>query len=680
AFRVTAEVLKQAAGRVRCGGCGSAFNALDFLSEQRPITPVPPAPVDEPAELPAEPPRLEADEPPETISAARSAALLKTLDELAGSDIRIEDTGIEWRVLDTDNDEALPEDEDAAPEAMDDTGSMRWFIDESPTPVDEPLSDEPGDIDAPEIFDPEHKSAAAEELRFDDDTPLPEDFDFDSEPAASAPPATVEVRDAPVEPETAQADLEFGEPEDWEDLLGEVGEPVTALEPEDAGEPDNVDEIEDEEPLPDVDTQFATQAEAMGIDLSGVHTRIEEDVEDDREGSTIDDDLIAAAFEAEAQAREDEDDEDRDDTDEDVEYGDFDDLELDIEEPNDLLEPQDRELVARSEEDATLAAELGLEDEDEDDDEEIAEVETWSAGEDVDKPEHVIPPMTEEEQTINMMIDQDLLAIAVEDEEGFASTIVQKQRSAPDELPEEREEAAAEGGTAEDESKDDDLVVETIIMEGESVRDAFEEERLEAERRKAAEADAAAADTGAGEGEKEQKPAAREPLNYRMVAGIVALALLLGTQFVHQSRESLAIYPAFSSSVGSIYRMLGKPVTPAWNITGWRFEATKGSTDESDEVLTIYSRIGNKSGEALPYPLINVSLTDRFEDIIGSKVLEPGDYLAESLDTRKPVPPGETFSAVISIEAPDANATGFKLNVCYRQPGGRLRCAIDDFK
>jgi hypothetical protein len=44
------------------------------------------------------------------------------------------------------------------------------------------------------------------------------------------------------------------------------------------------------------------------------------------------------------------------------------------------------------------------------------------------------------------------------------------------------------------------------------------------------------------------------------------------------------------------------------------------------------------------------------------------------------VAPGDTFSAVISIDAPDANATGFKLNVCYRQPGGRLRCAIDDFR
>ena len=36
AFRVTAEVLKQAAGKVRCGGCSNAFNALEHLSEQMP--------------------------------------------------------------------------------------------------------------------------------------------------------------------------------------------------------------------------------------------------------------------------------------------------------------------------------------------------------------------------------------------------------------------------------------------------------------------------------------------------------------------------------------------------------------------------------------------------------------------------------------------------------------------
>ena len=687
AFRVTAEVLRQAAGKVRCGGCGSAFNALDFLSEHRPVTPEPPPPEEGPAEPAPEPPQLEADEPPEAISAERSAALLKTLDELAGSDIRIEDTGIEWRVLDEDkgtDEEATDETEDDE-EETDDTGSMRWFIDESPTPVDERLSAEPGDVDAPEIFEPATATAGAKEMRFDDDTPLPEDFDFDSEPAESRSAPAIEVRDDPMELGTARVDLAFGEPEDWEGLLDEVGEAdedelAEAEETIIASDADDEVETREEEPLPDVDTQFATQAEAMGIDLSGIHAQVEEPEEDIAEESTIDDDLIAAAFEAEARFRED--DADREETAETIvssgdeaedaeEDDDFGDLELDVEELDDLIEARDRELVASTEDDEKLAAELGLL---EDDEPEVDEPE-------VDKPEHVVPPMSEEEQTINMMIDQDLFAIAVEDEDGFASTIVQKQRSGAVETSEveHAEEGAVDDSIAE--AEEDSPLVETIIMEGEFVRDAFEEEQLEAERKKAHDAGLEKApERDAGKSEKGREAEAPEPVNYRLVAGIAALALLLAAQFVHQSRESLAVHPTFNNSVGSVYRMLGKPVTPAWDIAGWRFEATKGSTDESNEVLTIYSRIGNQSGEALPYPLINVSLTDRFEDIIGSKVLEPHDYLAENLDTREPVAPGETFSAVISIEAPDANATGFKLNVCYRQPGGRLRCAIDDFR
>jgi hypothetical protein len=270
-----------------------------------------------------------------------------------------------------------------------------------------------------------------------------------------------------------------------------------------------------------------------------------------------------------------------------------------------------------------------------------------------------------------MMIDQDLLAISVEDEDGFASTIVQKQRDDDDaqEVPEESD------------SEKEDPLVETIIMEGEFIRDADEEEELERARKKTGDPNlksAATVDVKKLPDKDEQ--AVRKPVNLGMVAGIAALALVLVAQGVHQMRESLVMAPVIGGPVGSFYRAIGRPVTPDWDISGWRFEATKGSTDEDDAVLTIYSRVGNKSADPLPYPLISVSLTDRFEDIIGSKVLEPGEYLAETFDPRRPVAPGDTFSAVISIEAPSAEATGFKLNVCYRQAGGKLKCAIDDFK
>ena len=122
------------------------------------------------------------------------------------------------------------------------------------------------------------------------------------------------------------------------------------------------------------------------------------------------------------------------------------------------------------------------------------------------------------------------------------------------------------------------------------------------------------------------------------------------------------------------------PLQPAWDISGWRFEATSGNADGQNETLTIFSRLGNKSSQALPYPLISVALTDRFEETIGNKVLEPKEYLEDGLDPRKAVAPGNTFNAVIAIDTPSANATGYKLNVCYRVDGGQLRCAIEDFR
>jgi hypothetical protein len=77
---------------------------------------------------------------------------------------------------------------------------------------------------------------------------------------------------------------------------------------------------------------------------------------------------------------------------------------------------------------------------------------------------------------------------------------------------------------------------------------------------------------------------------------------------------------------------------------------------------------------------LHVSLTDRWEEIIGSKVLEPAEYLAGSADPADRVNPGERFTAVVRVEAPAPEATGFKLNVCYPDTGDRVRCATEDFK
>lgn len=488
-FHVTVDVLKQAIGKVRCGGCGIAFNALEYLSEQKP-----------------------------------ASELIR------------------------DTDAQLPE----------------------LTPQKRPAEPTP-------------------EMRFDDNTPLPDDFDIDDERAATDISAIhAEAREEPIPVDAVQVDLALGDSGGWEELLDEVDQSqVPATE----SAPEGIDEV-----LPDMDEQFAMKAEAMGIDLSGVHEQVDTAAAGGSAETSIDDDLIAAAFEVE---------------------------------------------------------EAGADDESSIDDVGPDEREDGEA-------EHVVSPMIAEEETIDRMIDQDLLSEAREDDDGFKSTII--------------------GEFGDLGELEDNPLVEAIVLEGDGTG---------AENDKGLLADKAGSegdDTGfIAQARQTMRGALNRGLDessggYASVAGILLLSLMLGAQFVHQSREALATIPAFGTTVGPVYRAIGRPITPAWDITGWRFEVTKGSTDDTDQLLTIYSRIGNQSDRSLPYPLVSVSLTDRFEEIIGSRVLEPAQYLTGEFDPRRPVLPGNTFNAVISIESPSSDATGFKLNVCYRLTSGQLRCAVDEFK
>ncbi|MCH8944555.1 MAG: zinc-ribbon domain-containing protein [Proteobacteria bacterium] len=536
AFRVSAKVLKQAAGDVRCGGCGQAFNALDNLSEKMPADATE---FDTNTNLPELTPEIS-----QSISAAQSAALLKTLDELAGADVRIEDTGVEWRVVD-DAEDAESATEGSATEIFASPGesNVDELLVESATPVDEVLS--------ATIVE-----TSIEELRFDDNTPLPEDFGQDDESSSvESVKQTVDIDDLDEsEVDDALSEITLSEPGEWEDIL------------------DEFDDVAEE-------------------DSGTVRDIVEED-----EGDT-------AAHNPDTQ------------------------------EPDELTS--------------------------EDSDEDVAN--------DAADDQFDLAPQTEEEISMNMMIDQELLSLATEDKDGFASTIVIAEEDAEDKAIEEPPVAADELG--------DSTGFEEIVMEGEVVRTTLSDMKRQADMANAADL-LAKGKTKANEA-GETKSAG---INSGMIGGLVVLILLLVIQVMHQSREALATMPTFNGLIGPIYRALGRPLQPAWDITGWRFEATKGSTDQNDSELTIYSRIGNKSDGPLPYPLIGISLTDRFEETIGSRVLDPAEYLANDLDPRKLVQPGNTFNAVISIQSPSDDATGFKLNVCYRLSGELLRCAIEDFK
>ena len=507
-FRVTAAVLQQAAGRVRCGGCGYAFNALERLSET--------------------PPRN-----------GDRRALPEDFDALSSTDnVRIEDTGVEWQVVE---------------------------------------DDEPEDSKPQEALDLANVPEAAEQ-RYDDNTPLPDIFEGDENEQKPEPPQRrAEDFIEPRSPEfdERQVDLALSEPEDWTDLLDEVGDGPAPAAAEEAGGDDRTG-VDD-------DTQSALEVLDTDAEPTGEHPAL-------TSGPVAD-----------------------------------------------TAEPAEPPRAGSGREAADTPASAPAD-----------------SGNDV-------PPPTEEEITINRLIDQDLLRLSQEQQDLAATG----SRSQPAEPPPH---------------------VETIIMEGAFVRSSLEaDEPANVEQAPPQGEAAAAEDLDLRDTYVRTRDRGRENRRrtgggrYAAAAGVGALALLLAAQAVNAYRETLATYGAFGDGLASFYAAAGAPITPGWDPNAWQFRETRGSTDAADRALTISSTLANASGEALPYPLLHVALTDRYEEIIASQLLEARQYL-EIRAANGRVSPGGKLSASITIAPLASQAAGFKLNVCYPLNDSEVRCATGAFK
>jgi hypothetical protein len=552
--------------------------------------------------------------------------LLKTLDKLAGPEVDIEDTGTEWRVLEQSGDEDV-EKQESETAAVHSRGSD----------LPQPAPDAQEALDLPDT-EPQKKKSG--QRRYDDNTVLPDDFgdddDLDELPFLEPESPKRRAGDREEAQDTSetgdtQVDLALGEPGEWMDLLAEADDDKP--EAEVTAEATAEEESEPPEEVPQGD-----EDEAVG-----------DDPPDEEMPSDINTQFLLQAEEMG------------------LDTGGFPVLEVEVGDDDDEPAGEDEDTAA-AELDETVADDISAEEEEEAEVEEV-EVEEQQAGEEYDPSEVSLEEM---EALTELDIEKALSASDDKDEAGS-------------EQPAAIEETDDEISPADKDIKrpfsEESPMVEAIIMEGELIGDSTNQKQM---------VDTAAA----GQLRDIGKLQDTYSLNRGTVRGsrvgklagsaiaptVVILALLLIGQVVHQSRQSLATYGAFNNTIGTIYRVLGKPVTPQWDVRGWRFEATNGKVDEEEELLTIYSRIANKSNQELPYPLLHISLTDRWEDVIGSRALEPSEYLAGGLDPRMPVPSGENFTAVITVDSPSIDATGFRLTACYRISAGRVRCADEHFK
>jgi predicted Zn finger-like uncharacterized protein len=148
------------------------------------------------------------------------------------------------------------------------------------------------------------------------------------------------------------------------------------------------------------------------------------------------------------------------------------------------------------------------------------------------------------------------------------------------------------------------------------------------------------------------------------LAAAIALALLLVAQIFHANRDWLAA------------KGIGVGLPPPANLSAYQLRQWGVTGDPGAKgALRVRASILNTAAQLQPYPLLRVTLANRFGSRIGTREFEPAEYLGKP--TVRMLAPGERVDATLDILDPGKDAEGFEIDVCLRSADRKIACAGD---
>jgi predicted Zn finger-like uncharacterized protein len=150
------------------------------------------------------------------------------------------------------------------------------------------------------------------------------------------------------------------------------------------------------------------------------------------------------------------------------------------------------------------------------------------------------------------------------------------------------------------------------------------------------------------------------------VSAAVVLALLLVFQVVQTSEEWLSGHTPLLSGGGKAAVALSTYQLRQWGVTG---------DPGANGTLRVRASIMNAAAQLQPYPLLRVTLADRFGTHLGAREFEPAEYLGKA--PARMLAPGERVDATLNIVDPGKDAEGFEIDICIRTAEKIVVCAGD---
>ncbi len=172
-----------------------------------------------------------------------------------------------------------------------------------------------------------------------------------------------------------------------------------------------------------------------------------------------------------------------------------------------------------------------------------------------------------------------------------------------------------------------------------------------------------------------ERPQAPRSFIWWLIAALASALLLIG-QVVHQNREWLSSVAPLGANLRALYSSLGAPVPQPAHLSAYQLRQWGVTGDPAaDGTLRVRASILNTAAQLEPYPLLRVTLSNRFGGSIGTRDFEPAEYVGKPV--AKLLAPGERIDATMDILDPGNSAEGFEIDVCMRGADKKISCAND---
>ena len=137
---------------------------------------------------------------------------------------------------------------------------------------------------------------------------------------------------------------------------------------------------------------------------------------------------------------------------------------------------------------------------------------------------------------------------------------------------------------------------------------------------------------------------------------------MAGAYWIHNQRGLLMRNPAIAPWLEAVYGRLGQAVETTWDVGRFRILESSAELDAGGD-LQVQLSFMNEGEFAQPYPVLRIILEDRWGDEIGSRDIQPSDYVSAYAGGRR-FAPSERATGRATVIRPGLEAVGFRLDLC----------------